>query len=35
MKDPHQDIRELTGMLLISWVVIIFLLIFMSFRVYV
>jgi hypothetical protein len=35
MKDHHEEIRELTGMLLISWAVIIFLLIFMSFRVYV
>jgi hypothetical protein len=35
MKTPEEEIGELTGMLIISWVVILFLLIFMSFRVYV
>jgi hypothetical protein len=35
MKDPEEEIGELTLMLIASWVVILFLLIFMSFRVYV
>ena len=34
MKTPEEEIKELTFCLIASWVVILFLLIFMSFRVY-
>lgn len=34
MKTPEEEVTELTFMLIASWVVILFLLIFMSFRVY-
>lgn len=34
MKTPEEEVGELTLMLIASWVVILFLLIFMSFRVY-
>ena len=35
MKSPEEEIKELTFLVIASWAVIIFLLIFMSFRVYV